>query len=86
MLAAVGTIGLKAAGAAAILQDPSRIFSDVAYKALGRAPNPSIRICALHAVASVAGAERAASAGRGAAALLGPAEEEALRTAVYDGA
>lgn len=83
--AAVGTIGLQAAGAAAILLDSSRLFWDVAYNAFGRAPNPAIRICALHAVAAVAGAERAAGARGRAEALLGPDAEDALRAAVFEG-
>lgn len=84
-LPAVGTIGLKAPGATALLLDPSRLFADVAYKAFGRAPNPASRVCALHAVAAVAGVERATGAGGRQAALLEPAAEDALRAAVFEG-
>eukprot|EP00887_Chlorella_sp_A99_P007872 scaffold20.g7872.t1 len=86
-LDAVSTLGLQDAGTAALLLQPGGVIRDVAYKALGRPPSPAVRMAALHALAAVAGAERAAAAGGSrAAALLAPPAEAALREAVYEGA
>lgn len=79
--AAVGILGLQAAGAEAALTDPSALAADVAYKALGRPPSPSQRIAALHALAALAGAERSGRSGK----LLSPAAESGLRVAVFEG-
>ncbi len=45
----------------------------------------ALRLAALHALAVVAGAQRAAEAKASSAALLSPAAEDALRLAVYAG-
>ncbi|KAL4441281.1 hypothetical protein ABPG77_011518 [Micractinium sp. CCAP 211/92] len=81
-LDAVGILGLQRAGAEALLSSATRVVADVAYKALGRAPSPAQRVAALHALATLAGAERAGRSGK----LCSPAAEAALRVAVFEGA
>lgn len=84
-LDAVSMLSHGASGAAVLLLQPGGVASDVAYKALGRPPSPAVRMAALHALAALAGTERAASGSR-AAALLPPAAEDALRAAACEGA
>ena len=74
-------LGLRPAGAEALLTEGGGVVGDVAYKALGRAPSPAQRVAALHALAAVAGAERGGRSGR----LLGQGAEAALRVAVFEG-
>lgn len=79
---AVGILGMHASGAEALLSPGAAgLVGDVAYKALGRAPSPTQRLAALHALAAVAGAERTGRSAK----LLGPEAEVALRVAVFEG-
>ena len=84
-LDATSALSMHSVGAALLLLQPRGVIGDVAYKALGRPPSPAIRMAALHALAAVAGAERAAGGSR-AAALLPGTPEDVLRAAVYAGA
>lgn len=78
---AVGILGLQRAGAEELLADAGAVAGDVAYKAMGRPASPAERLAALHALASVAGAERSGRSGK----LLSPDAEAALRVAVFEG-
>jgi hypothetical protein len=53
-------------------------------RALGRTASPPVRVAALHALASIAGVERAGEARDRSAALLPAASEDALRVAVFE--
>jgi hypothetical protein len=55
-------------------------------RALGRAPQPEVRLAALHALASIAGAERAGESKCRDDAILSGEAEDALRQAVYQAA
>lgn len=58
-LDALGDLALQQQGASAVLLHPSQLVQDVASKALGRAPSPDITLAALHALATLAGQNRA---------------------------
>lgn len=58
----------------------------ISKRALGRAPQPEVRLAALHALASVAGAERAGESKCRDDAMLSDEAEDALRQAVYQAA
>ena len=80
-------LGARRAGAAALAEHPSRLLADVAARALGgRTPHPSLRVTALHSLATLAGAERSGEGAARSAALLPGLGEAALRAAVYAGA
>jgi hypothetical protein len=84
VLDAVGQMAVASAGAAALLVDtPHNLLAAICSRALGRTAPPDVRLAALHALASVAGVERAGEAADRTAALLLPAQEEALRLGVY---
>lgn len=55
----------------------------ICSKALGRTSSPDVRLAALHALASVAGLERAGESCDRSAALMGAAAEDVLRRAVF---
>jgi hypothetical protein len=58
----------------------------ISKRALGRAPQPEVRLAALHALASAAGAERAGESKCRDDAILSDEAEDALRRAVYHAA
>ncbi|KAL0018991.1 hypothetical protein WJX79_000081 [Trebouxia sp. C0005] len=78
-LDALSELGMQQGGAQAILLHPCQVIQDVTNKALGRAPSSDVTLAAVHALATIAGAERSA-------AVVSSAAEEALKAAVYDGA
>ncbi|KAF6252628.1 hypothetical protein COO60DRAFT_1552102 [Scenedesmus sp. NREL 46B-D3] len=59
------------------------LLQGICSRALGRTASPAVRLAALHALASVAGVERAGEAADRSAALLPAAGEHALRLAVF---
>lgn len=78
-LDALSELGMQQQGAEAVLLHSSHVIQDIASKALGRAPSPDVTLAAVHALATIAGAERSE-------AVLMPTAEESLKTAIYDGA
>jgi hypothetical protein len=78
-------LALPSADSAALLAAPAAgaLLPALCTKALGRAGSPEVRIAALHALASLAGLERAGEARDRSAALLPAPAEEALRQGVY---
>jgi hypothetical protein len=65
---------------------PAGAIAHISKRALGRAPQAEVRLAALHALASIAGAERAGDSKRRDDAVLGGAAEDTLRSAVYSAA
>lgn len=86
MLDAAHHLALPSAASAALLTTPAggQTLAAICAKALGRTSSPDVRLAALHALASVAGLERAGEARDRTAALLSSrAAEDLLRSAVF---
>lgn len=85
VLDAAHQLCLPSVAAAALLASPAAgtLLPTLCTKALGRTSNPEVRLAALHALASLAGLERAGEARDRTAALLPGGVEEALRQGVY---
>lgn len=85
MLDAAHHLALPSAASAALLASPAAgcTLTAIASKALGRTASPEVRLAALHALASVAGLERAGEARDRSAALMAAGPEDALRQAVF---
>ncbi|GLI63334.1 hypothetical protein VaNZ11_006252 [Volvox africanus] len=81
-LDALGTLGQSTVGAQLVLSDEP-LTQALCERALGRSPHSEVRMAALHAVASVAGLERAGAERSREAALLLPQCEEGLRQGMY---
>jgi hypothetical protein len=75
----------EAAGATTTTPTPSALHAvcELALSRAGAGGAPHVRVAALHALASLAGCERAGQRRERSAALLSPAAEGALRRAVY---
>jgi hypothetical protein len=85
VLDAAHYLALPSAASATILTTPAggSALTSISSRALGRTSSPDIRLAALHALASVAGLERAGEARDRSAALMPPCAEDALRRAVF---
>ncbi|KAG2496066.1 hypothetical protein HYH03_005985 [Edaphochlamys debaryana] len=81
-LDAVLALGQSRGGAQLVLVDEA-VTRGLCERALGRSPHPELRCAALHAVAAVAGLERAGEERCRAAALLPAQAEDALRRGVF---
>lgn len=81
MLDAACQLALPSSQAAALLASPAvpDLLPGIATRALGRTSSPGVRLAALHALASVAGVERAGEARDRSAALLSAQSEDKLR-------
>lgn len=86
VLDTAGRFGLSSRGARVLVGDSAPIIEGIAERAVGRAPNPEVRLAALHAIANVAGVERALETKDREAALLRPELEDRLRVALYSSA
>lgn len=85
VLDAAHHLALPSAASATLLTTPAAgsALTSIASKALGRTSSPEIRLAALHALASVAGLERAGEARDRSAALMAAGAEDVLRRAVF---
>ena len=85
MLDAAHQLSLPSPAAAALLASPAAAgaLSAICSRALGRTSSPDVRLAALHALASIAGLERAGEARDRTAALMTRGAEDVLRQAVF---
>jgi hypothetical protein len=79
-------LALPSSTSAALLASPAnpQLLQSICTRALGRTASPPVRLAALHALASIAGVERAGEARDRSAALMSAANENALRVAVFE--
>jgi len=85
VLDAAHHLALPSPASAALLTTPAaaHTLSAISSRAIGRTSSPEVRLAALHALASVAGLERAGEARDRTAALMSRSAEDALRQAVF---
>eukprot|EP00879_Flechtneria_rotunda_P029188 GHRR01031468.1.p1 GENE.GHRR01031468.1~~GHRR01031468.1.p1 ORF type:complete len:508 (+),score=226.57 GHRR01031468.1:2668-4191(+) len=84
VLDAAGQLAQPSSSAAALLAMVSdTLLPAICNRAVGRTASPEVRLAALHALASIAGVERAGEARDRSASLLPAAAEDALRRSVY---
>ena len=57
-LDALSELSMQLQGAQSVLMHPSHVVTDIASKALGRAPSPDVTLAAVHALATIAGSAR----------------------------
>jgi hypothetical protein len=79
-------LALPSSTSAALLASPAntQLLQSICTRAIGRTAGPPVRLAALHALASIAGVERAGEARDRAAALMSAGSENALRLAVFE--
>jgi hypothetical protein len=85
VLDAAHHLALPSPTSAALLASPAAgsTLPAICSRALGRTASPEVRLAALHALASVAGLERAGEARDRTAALMGRGAEDVLMGAVF---
>ncbi|KAK9806884.1 hypothetical protein WJX72_006195 [[Myrmecia] bisecta] len=82
-LDAAAQMGKSVESAEMLATDGSNVLHDIASKAFGCAGSPSLRIAALHALASIAGCERAGAEPVAARVLMSAGAEAHLQEEVY---